>query len=161
MPTRQWDHCRRTSSCCLQCSCSAVMTESGSLIRRGLSVFVPLNAKVFLVWVSERAIVTCPSSSMSDQRTPMISPRRQAEAGSTRRNIGRHQMLLADSKTISCWSTVRIFITRFFGTGGSLRVTGFELIKFQIWARLYALEITPAMLRTVLADNGRDFFVLR
>jgi hypothetical protein len=52
-------------------------------------------------------------------------------------------------------------MTRFFGTGGSLRVTGFVTTRPQISARLNAEETTPAMLRTVFADSGRGFFVRR
>jgi hypothetical protein len=94
-------HCRRKASCCLRWSSIATSTESGNLITRGLSVFVDLKSRISFVWVSERAIVTRPSLSMSDHRKARISPRRDAVAATTRRNIERHQMLVAASNSIS------------------------------------------------------------
>ena len=49
----------------------------------------------------------------------------------------------------------------FLTLGGSELVTGLVAVSPHLIARLNALEITPAMLRTVLALKGRWDLVLR
>ena len=49
----------------------------------------------------------------------------------------------------------------FFGTGGSLLVTGFTVTKPHLIARVKALEITPAMFLTVFFERGRGALVFR
>jgi hypothetical protein len=72
-----------------------------------------------------------------------------------------HQGPDADSITLVCCATVRAVPKRFFTRGGSLFVTGFVVINPQRIARAKALDMTPAMFRTVFADSGRGDLVLR
>ena len=72
-----------------------------------------------------------------------------------------HQGPVDASISMSVCATVSPIPLRFFGTGGSLAETGFALSKPHLIAREKALDRTPAMLRTVLAERGRGSFVPR
>jgi hypothetical protein len=50
---------------------------------------------------------------------------------------------------------------RFFGTRGSLRDTGLVVTNPHLTARANALDTTPEMFRTVLAESGRGALVRR
>jgi hypothetical protein len=57
--------------------------------------------------------------------------------------------------SVLCCAGVSAMLRRFFGTGGSLRDTGLALTIPHFSARVNALDSTPAMFRTVLAESGR------
>src|ERR1035441_6763045 len=98
---------------------------------------------------------------MSDQRSARSSPLRQPVAASTSRYVRMHQGPEADSNTMSCWDGVRAIARCFLTRGSSLLVTGFVDINPHRIARANALETTPAIQQTVLADRGRSSFVPR
>src|SRR5690242_1717527 len=98
---------------------------------------------------------------MSDQRSAKTSPRRAPVAPDTSRNAGRHHGPEALSQISVCCAGVRAMPRRFFGTGGSLRDTGLFATSPHLTARANALDTTPAMFRTVLAERWRDALVRR
>src|SRR5215470_11912616 len=98
---------------------------------------------------------------MSDQRNAKTSPRRAPVAAAISRNIGRHQGPAADLINSICSDGSNAIPSRFFGTGGSLFVTGFVVANPHLMARRNALDTTPAMLRTDFADSGRGVLCRR
>src|ERR1700679_1338711 len=98
---------------------------------------------------------------MSDQRKARISPRRAPVAAATSRNVAMHQGPVADAKARNCCAGVSATPRRFFGTGGSLLLTGLAETSPHRSARANALDTRPAMCLTVFELSGRDCFVLR
>ncbi len=97
--------------------------------------------------------------SVIHQRKARTSPRRAPVAAQISRNVAMHHGEVADAKTRACCAGVSATPLRFFGTGGSLRVTGFLATNPHLSARAKALETRPATCLTVLALSGRACFV--
>src|SRR5580704_5663263 len=72
-----------------------------------------------------------------------------------------HQGPEAAASNISCCAGVRAIARCFFNFGGSLFVTGLVVINPHRIAREYALETTPAILRTVFGLIERAVLSLR
>src|ERR1700722_2728495 len=98
---------------------------------------------------------------MSDHRRASTSPRRAPVAADSVRNTGKHQGLVAPSRSSSCCAAVRAIPLCFLGTGGSLADTGFVETRLHLIAREKALDRRPATFRTVFELSGRGFLSLR
>jgi hypothetical protein len=82
---------------------------------------------------------------MSAHRNASISPRRQPVAATISRYVRKHHGDVAASITILCTAGVNAMPWCFLTLGGSLLVTGLIVVRPHLMARLYALEITPAI----------------
>jgi len=72
-----------------------------------------------------------------------------------------HQSPFAELISSICSAGNSAFPSLFLGAGGSLFVTGLVSTNPHLRARRNALDRTPAVLRTVLADSARGVLSLR
>jgi hypothetical protein len=94
-------------------------------------------------------------ATISDRRNAITPPRRLSSPAVISRSIERHQGSLAASISRSVSATEIAAPLHFFGTGGSLLVTGFVFSKPHRMAWVNALDRTPAMFRTVFFESAR------